>query len=154
MSATQHTHLADTMWHLTALVPWFGAAEAADPQTRHPTVAVVLRRLQQEQQDAIEAQIAMTRSAVDHLTQAAGRLASVRGPRGLLVAQTGFGLALAELATGPVCAWLDAIPKLHECCVALVDDPPAPRFAPPAPAAEAKPAQVRTPRHAPPAGSN
>lgn len=43
MSTAQQIPLADTMWHLTALVPWFGATEVADPQTRHTTVAVVLR---------------------------------------------------------------------------------------------------------------
>lgn len=92
----------------------------------------------------------MTRSAVDHVTQAVSRPIAARDPMGVLVAQTGFGLALTELATGPVRVWLDVIPKLHEYCLALVDDdPPAPSFAAPAPPAEAMPAQVRPSRQAP-----
>lgn len=129
MSMVERSPLADTMWPISALVPWFGAAEAAEPANHHPAVSVALRRLRQEQEGAIEAQFAMTRSALEHASQAASRLATARDPIGAIVAQAGFGLALAELAAAPVRAWLEAIPKLHECCVTMANDPPAPSFA-------------------------
>lgn len=150
----EHSPLADTMWRISALVPWFGASEAAEPATRHPAASVALRRLQQEQQGAIEAQFAMTRSALEHASQAAIRLAAARDPIGAIAAQAGFGLALAELAAAPVRAWLEVIPKLHECCVAMANDPPAPSFAAPGradtTAGDAQPARTRIKKEAAP----
>ncbi len=154
MSSTEHGPLADTMWRISALVPWFGAAEADDPATRHPAVSVALRRLQQEQQGAIEAQFAMMRSAVEHASQAASRLATAHDPGDAIVAQVGFGLALAELAAAPARAWLEVIPKLHECCMAMANDPPAPSFAAPGTAGttadEVQPARTRSRKEAAP----
>jgi hypothetical protein len=85
--------LADTLWRLGALVPLFGGAEAEDPKDRHPAAAVMLRRLQQESQDTIEAQLTMSRSAMDHAAQAAHRLSTAHDPMDAAVAQTAFALA-------------------------------------------------------------
>ncbi|MBW6402094.1 hypothetical protein KPL78_29880 [Roseomonas sp. HJA6] len=154
MSSTEHGPLADTMWPISTLVPWFGAAEAAEPANRHPAVSVALRRLQQEQQGAIEAQFAMVRSALEHASQAASRLATAHDPGDAIVAQVGFGLALTELAAAPVRAWLEVIPKLHECCMAMANDPPAPSFAARGPAdptaSDAQPARTRPRKEAAP----
>lgn len=126
--------LADTLWRLGALLPWYGppgAAEAADPAHRHPAVPVALRRMREEQRAVAEAQFALARSALGRIFDAAGRLAAARDPMEAVVAQVGLGLAWAEFAAAPARAWLEALPKLHTCCMAMANDPPEPTFAAP-----------------------
>lgn len=123
MSGTEHAPLADTMWRLTELVPWFAAADAGDPAHRLPAGAMALRRFQEEQQGAIAAHLTMTRSAVEHASQAATRLATARNPMDAVIAQAGLGLALTELAAAPLRAWLEIIPKMHACCMTMAGDP-------------------------------
>ncbi len=134
--------LADTLWRLGALMPWLGApsgvAEAADPAHRHPAALAALRRAREEQRAAMEAQFALARAALGRMGDAAGRLAAARDPIEAAAAQVGLGLAWAEFAAAPARAWLDTLPKLHACCMAMANDPPEPSFAAPgAPTASA-----------------
>lgn len=142
MSNTERGALAETMWRFTELMPWLAGADGGDPEQRRPAGAQALRRLQEEQQNAVEAHLAMTRSAVEHASQAASRLVAARSPMDALAAQAGFGLAMAELAAAPARAWLEAIPRLHACCMTLESEDPV-NAAPP-PAAEATPPAART----------
>lgn len=124
MSNTAHGALAETMWRFTELTPWLAGAHGDDPERGQLTGAPALRRLQEEQQGAIEAHLAMMRSAVEHASQSATRLAAARSPMDAVVAQAGFGLAMAELAAAPARAWLEIIPRLHACCVTMANDTP------------------------------
>lgn len=142
MSSTEYGPLADTMWRVTELMPWFVAADAEDPAHRQPMGIVALGRLQDDHQSAIAAHLAMTRSAVEHASQAATRFATARNPMDALVAQTGLGLAIVELAAAPLRAWLEVIPKLHACCMTMTSDPPAAASSPSE--AEAEGASART----------
>lgn len=144
MSSTEHGPLADTMWRLTELMPWFAAADAKDPAHRQPMGIVALGRLQDDHQSAIAAHLAMTRSAVEHASQAATRFATARNPMDALVAQTGLGLAMAELAAAPLRAWLEVIPKLHACCMTMTSDPPAAASSPSEAEAEGASARSRS----------
>jgi hypothetical protein len=128
--------LAEMLWRLGALIPWLGApgaAEAADPAHRHPAAAAALRRMQEEQRAAMQTQFALASTALGRAGEAVGRMAAARDPMEVVAAQAGLGLALAELAAAPARAWLDALPKLHACCMAMANDPPEPSFAPQAP---------------------
>ncbi|MBR0672468.1 hypothetical protein [Neoroseomonas soli] len=150
MSSTEHGPLADTMWRLTELMPWFAAIEAGDPANRQAVGAIALRRLQDDRQGAITAQLAMTRSAMEHATQAASRLATARNPMDAAVAQAVIGLALAEFAAAPTRAWLEMISRLHACCMTMASE--SPDNSPPSSEAEAEsPAtRARTRAAAPP----
>lgn len=142
MSNPEHGVLAETMWRLTELMPWLARAGVADPEHRQPIGALALQRFQEEQQAAIEAHLAMTRSAVEHASQATNRLAAARSPLDAVVAQAGFGLAMVELAAAPTRAWLEAIPRLHACCMTLGSEDPV--NAAPMPAADATSPPART----------
>ena len=122
MSTAEHTPLVDTMGRLRELLPWLGVSDLADPSVRAPVTVLALRRLQDEQQGAIQEQFSMTRSAIDHATQAATRMTGAQSPIDVLMAQAGFGLAIAELAAAPMRTWLDMLPRLHECCVASMNE--------------------------------
>lgn len=142
MSSPEHGVLAETMWRLTELMPWLAGGDGVDPQHRQPAGAPALHRFQEEQQAAIEAHLATMRSALEHASQAANHLAAARSPLDAVVAQAGFGLAMAELAAAPARAWLDAIPRLHACCMTLgSEDPINPA---PTPAADATSPLART----------
>lgn len=124
MSNTEHGALAETMWRLTELMPWLAGADGDDPEHHRLIGALAFRRFQAEQQSAVEAHLAMARSAVEHASQAASRLVAARSPVDAVVAQTGFGLAMAELAAAPARAWLEAIPRLHACCMTVgIEEP-------------------------------
>ena len=144
MSSTNHGPLTDTTWRLTEFMPWLTAAEAGDPTHHQFTGAVALRRFQDDQEGAVAAQFAMTRSAMEHAAQAASRLATARSLMDAAVAQAGLGLALAEFAAAPMRAWLEIIPKLHDCCMTTATD--APDTAPPSnePEAESQTSRTRT----------
>lgn len=124
MSNAEHGALAETMWRFTELVPWLGGANGVGPDRGQLTGAPALRRLQDEQQRAIEAHLAMMRSAVEHASQSTTRLVTARNPMDAAVAQAGFGLAMAELAAAPARAWLEIIPRLHACCMTMANDTP------------------------------
>lgn len=122
MSTAEHTPLVDTIGRLRELQPWFGVADLADPSIEAPPTVLAMRRLQDEQQGAIQEQFAMARSAIDHAMQAATRMTGAQSPIDVVMAQAGFGLAIAELAVAPMRAWLDMLPRLHECCVAPTNE--------------------------------
>lgn len=122
MNGSEHGALAETMWRFTELMPWLAGAKGGGPEQGQPAGALALQRLQEEQQNAIEAHLAMMRSAVEQASQSATRLAAARSPMDAVVAQAGFGLALAELAAAPARAWLEIIPRLHACCVTMAND--------------------------------
>lgn len=115
--------LADTLWRLGAVMPWFGgggAAEMAEPSHRHPVALAMLRSMQQEQRDATQGALTMADTAVRHAWDAGQRLMAARDPVEAIAAQTGLALAVGELAGAPIRAWLDALPKLHDCCMDAV----------------------------------
>ncbi|PWS34364.1 hypothetical protein DFH01_25430 [Falsiroseomonas bella] len=119
-SRTEEAPLAETLWRLGAVAPWFGGgglAEMAEPSRRHPVALAMLRGMQQGQQDAVQGALAMADTAVRHALDAGQRLMAARDPVEAMAAQTGLALAFGELAGAPVRAWLDALPKLHECCI-------------------------------------
>jgi|GEM_PF-7011213 len=112
--------LAETLWRLGAITPWFGGgglAEMAEPSRRHPVVIAILRSVQQEQRDAMQGALMMTDTAVRHAWDAGQRLMAARDPVEAIAAQAGLALAVGELAGAPIRAWLDALPKLHDCCM-------------------------------------
>lgn len=115
--------LADTLWRQGAVMPWFGGgglAEVAEPSHRHPIVLAMLRTMQQEQRDAIQGALTMADTAVRHAWDAGQRPKAARDPVEAVVAQTGLALAVGELAGAPIRARLDALPKLHDCCINAV----------------------------------
>ncbi len=96
--------LADTLWRLGAVMPWFGGgglAELAEPSHRYPIVLAMLRSMQQEQRDALQGALTMVDTAVRHALHAGQRLMAARDPVEVMVAQTGLALAVGELAGAP-----------------------------------------------------
>lgn len=115
--------LAETLWRLGAVVPWFGGAgltEVAEPSSRHPVALSMLRSLEQERREALQGALTMTDTAIRHALDAGQRLMEARDPVAVMVAQTGLALAMGEFAGAPIRAWLDALPKLHDCCMDAV----------------------------------
>ncbi len=89
----------------------------AEPSRRHPVALAMLHGMQQEQRDAIQSTLTATDAAVRHALDAGQRLMAARDPVEAMVAQTGLAIAFGEFAGAPLRAWLDALPKLHDCCM-------------------------------------
>jgi len=92
--------LADTLWRLGAVMPWFGGgglAEVAEPSHRHPIVLAMLRSMQQEQRHAMQGALTMADTAVRPALDAGQRLMAARDPVEAIAAQTGLALAVGHV---------------------------------------------------------
>lgn len=125
-TATNQTPFAETLWRAISVIPTLGLgwAEASRTGDRHPVAIDVMRRWHDELRTASESQLVLARAAVTRAGEAAQRVVTARDPLHAFAAQIGLSLALAGLAAAPLRAWLDALPKLEECCLALTETAP------------------------------
>lgn len=113
----------ETLWRAMSVIPTLGLgwAEATQASDRHPAATDAMRRWHDELRTASESQFVLARAAVTRAGEAVQRLVAARDPLQAFAAQVGLSLALAELAAAPLRAWLDALPRLEGCCVALAE---------------------------------